>query len=226
MRNRMTSSPAVASNPAVPVCDLHISVQLHLLEGNSETLSEIIRRVRSGLFQLLSPVYLRPDRKLELLLQGRRLEATVVYCKKESAGTYDIGIRLTRDAHIRNEDRNPIDLLTTLKSSGSPTPIPVRVVDLSPSGLGLELNKPIPVGATVSVDLKYGIAIGDIRHSAQKAAFHRAGVCIQEFTRQNGAKGLVLTNLSCDSRNLAALAGFVRFIEASQSRYEAMLFSL
>ncbi|MGA8030588.1 MAG: PilZ domain-containing protein [Bryobacteraceae bacterium] len=185
----------------------------------------IIRGVDTGFFEVLSPIHLHQDQKLEVLYQGRRLKSTVIYCKKETSGAYDVKIKLALDGDGRSEPRTAVNLRTILNISGSLTPIGVRVVDFSALGLGLELPKRIPVGSTVSVDVGYGVVVGEIRHCAPHVSQYRAGIRLQQFIRRNVLKGSMPVSPGLPG-NLAAFGAFVRAIEGRQSRYVAILFSL
>lgn len=161
----------------------NIPVELQLLDGNRERIAARIRRVNSGFFQLRSSVHLREDRKLELLYEGRRIQAEVVYSRAQEPGIHHVGIR-TCGSHgaVRKELRLPVDVRATIAIPGSPSPIPARIIDMSQSGLGLIIPKEIPAGTIVSMDLAHGVAFGEIRHCKSISKYrYRAGFWLEEF---------------------------------------------
>ncbi len=161
----------------------NIPVELQLLDGDHERIAAHIRRVNSGFFQLRSPIHLRDDRKLELLYEGRQIQAEVVYSRRQEVGIHHVGIR-TCGSHgaVRKELRLPVDVRATVNIPGSTTPLRARISDMSQSGLGLILPKEIPQGTAVSVDLGHGVAFGEIRYckSISKGRY-RAGFWLEEF---------------------------------------------
>ncbi len=222
----MTSLGTATPHPAEPGVELDVLVELRLLDGELENIKAKIHRVSSGMFELSSPIHLRYDRRLEIMCDGRGIESRVVHCRREGTDKYHVAIRIAWGAHMRTEARLPIDLWTKLHMLGSFTPHTIRLVDLSPSGLGMELTTPLPVGARVSIDLGYGTVGGEIRYCERKVERYRAGIRILEFSRCADAHARAWTNLNTNSSNLAALAAFVRAIEERQSNSRAILFSL
>ncbi len=195
----------------------NIPVELQLLDGDHERVGAHIRRVNSGFFQLRSPLHLRDDRKLELLYEGRRIQAEVVYSRKQEVGIHHVGIR-TCGSHgaVRKELRLPVDVQAAVNVPGSATPLRARVSDMSQSGLGLILRKEIPTGTAVSVDLGHGVAFGEIRYckSFSKGRY-RAGFWLEEFIyRPRHQKGAS----SSESRS-GMLASFARFARRMKKRF-------
>lgn len=161
----------------------NIPVELQLLDGDHERISAHIRRVNSGFFQLRSPLPLRDERKLELLYEGRRIQAEVVYSRKQELGIHHVGIRACGNhGAMRKELRLPVDVRATVNVPGSTAPLRARISDMSQSGLGLLLGKEIPAGTAVSLDLRHGIAFGEIRYCKSIAkGRYRAGFWLEEF---------------------------------------------
>jgi hypothetical protein len=160
-----------------------IPVELQLVDRDREHISARLRRVNSGFLQLHSPIRIAHDRKLEVLYEGNRIEAEVTYCHSQELAGYRIGLRIS-GAHgvIRQELRLPVKVRATLNLPGDFAPMPARVVDMSQSGLGLILAKPVPEGISASLDLGYGIAFGEIRYCQRESnRTCRAGFWLEEF---------------------------------------------
>lgn len=155
----------------------------------------------------------------------RTIESQVVYSKRQENGTYTIGVLMACDTGRRSETRTPVDIPAALCIAGERTVIPVRVVDLSTSGLGLELSIAIPVGASVYIDLKTGTAIGEIRHCARTSERFRAGVRMREFVLPPDRRRAMLS-ATRETGSTAALQSLMRAFQERQSRYEAILQSL
>lgn len=200
-----------------------IPVDLHLSGGPPEAIKARIYRVSAGLVELSSPVYCPHNLELRIVSEGRAIESRVAYCRRESNGSYDLGVRIGADAYIRSETRTPVDLTTRLVLIGSPGTVLVRIVDLSPSGVGMELPMPLAVGARVGIALGYSTGLGEIRHCARSGSVFRAGVQLEKLIRRNDASGPLWTDSSGSSDNAAALSAFEHSIEQKQAASEAML---
>lgn len=153
------------------------------------------------------------------------MESRVAYCNRQER-SYNLGILLARDADRRSETRTPVDLPALLHIAGSLTAIPVRVIDLSVSGLGLELPTAIALGASVRVELGTGTAIGEIRHCEGNSAGFRAGIRMSEFVLPANAQRMVIRDATRQTGGATALASLTHAIQERQSRYEAILYSL
>jgi hypothetical protein len=221
----MTSAIPTTSNSTELSVSFDIEVGLHFFSGPPEGISARIRRVMAGLVEVCSPVYFPHNQQLQIVCDKRRIESRVAYCRRIVSGTYDLAVRLGSDTYMRSDARIPVDLNTSLHVLGSPAPTAVKVLDLSPSGLGLELPVRIPVGSRVSVSLGYSTAIGEIRHCAPTGQNYRAGIRLEKLIRRSDAYARVWTDLNSGSGNTAALAAFARAVEERQSRSEATLLS-
>ncbi len=204
-------APLSASSIPVP-----LPVQLRLMDEKLEELPAQILGVRGGLFQVRSPAYVRRKRAFEMVCAQHRILARVVFCSPEATGMYRLGARMVRDEDQRREVRFPADTSAKLLVGGS-IPTVVRVVDVSASGLGLELPVSIPVGAAVSVDLGLGVVSGEIRHCTNCSSKFRVGMHLHEFVPSPGAEPL---------RKASVMHRFLHAIQERQLRYEAMLLSL
>lgn len=154
------------------------------------------------------------------------MESRVAYCNRQESGSYNLGILLARDADRRSETRTPVDLHALLHIAGSLTAIPVRVIDLSVSGLGLELPTAVALGASVRVELGTGTAIGEIRHCEGSSPSFRAGIRMSEFVLPANAQRVVIRDATRETGRATALEALTHSIQERQSRYEAILYSL
>ena len=124
-----------------------------------------------------------------MLYEGYSTEVEVVYCVRPELGPHHLGLKIISHTGgaIRLELRLPVDIRAIVNVPGTVAPIRGRVVDMSPSGLGLLLSRPVTVGEYASVDLGNGIAFGEIRYCrAQSKRTYRAGFWIEEFMPRNG----------------------------------------
>ena len=207
-------------------CELDLPVDLCLVDESPHTIRATVRGVKNGVFELCSPVYLRPGRELTLRHPERTIESLVAYCTRQESGTYAMGILMTRDADRRLQARTPVDVPATLRIAGSPMPIPIRLIDLSVSGLGIELPTAVALGASVYVELRDGTAIGEIRHCARCSDKFRAGIRMREFVVPPNTERVVIPHLSREPGSSPAIDALLRAVRERQSRYEAILFSL
>lgn len=205
--------------------ELDVPVQLHI-DGHPEDIKASIHSVYSGLVELSSPVHLKHDQKLDMVCEGRTIPSLVAFCRRQVSGNYDLAIKVTRDANTRAEARIPADISTKLYIVGSPAAIAIKVIDFSPSGLGIELPTPIPVGSRVSVALGQRAARGEVSHCTLKLRNYRAGIWLEELTELHHRNSHKWTDLNSGSSNLPAVAAFVRSVEERQAKSEAIVFSL
>jgi hypothetical protein len=196
-----------------------------LVDQDPHVVHATINRVRNGVFELCFPIPLMPGQQMSMRHLERTIESQVAYCKRQENGSYTIGVLMACDADRRSETRSPVDLPAVLRLADSRTLIPVRVIDLSTSGLGLELSMSIPVGVSAYVDLKTGTAVGEIRHCKRTSERFRAGIRMREFLLpSNGQRALL--NTTSETGCAAALQSLMRTVQERQSRYEAILYSL
>jgi hypothetical protein len=204
---------------------LELSVEC-LFEGEQRTMQAVIVGVRNGAFELLCPNALKPDQRLTLRHAERLIESRVLYCEQQARSGYSVSLVMASDTERRSEVRAPVNLPATLRLTGSPSSIPVRVVDISDSGLGLEMPSAIAVGASVNVELSTGAAIGEMRHCARRRDAYRAGMRIREFALAPNWERLVPLNAPSESESEMAVASLTRSVQDRQFRYEAILYSL
>lgn len=163
----------------------HLEIPVGLeVRGQNGRVAASVRRVNAGFIQLSSPVYLLKDTRLYVIFDRQRIEIEVVYCKPESSDRYLIGARMNPEPNgsMRREPRLPLDLAAKVTAAHLTAPITSRVVDMSRNGMGLTLPFELPVGTSVSVELRYGIAIGEVRHCTEKSpGVWRVGLWMEEF---------------------------------------------
>jgi hypothetical protein len=182
----------------------------------------IIVGVRNGAFELCCPEALNPGQRLTLRHPDRVIESRVAYCKQQEYGVYRAGVLMAADAERRSQPRKLVELPATLRVAGPPDRIPVRIIDVSESGLGMEMSVAVPIGASVQVEMEAGTAIGEIRHCAKRRDAYRTGMRIQEFALPPNGERLIVLNASEDK----AMQSLTRSVRDRQLRYEAILYSL
>lgn len=201
--------------------ELAVSVECLLGEGERRIRATIVG-VRNGMFEVCSPAPLEPRSQLTLRHPDRVIESRVVYCEQQDYGVFRIGVLMAADAERRSQVRKPVDLPATLCVAGSPDRIPVRIIDVSDSGLGMEMSAAVPIGASVQVEMEAGTAMGEVRHCAKRADAYRAGMRIQEFVLPPNRERLI----ALDGTGDKAVHSLTRSVQERQLRYEAILYSL
>ncbi len=178
----ITQLPSPIPVPGEPVGELGLPVILRLSDSRSGSYKGKIRRVEKGFFQLSSTVRMEPNLRLEILMDGCTIMTEVVSCEEHKAGDFRLGARRFYGPQraIRSEPRIPVNFDAVVKTSASES-ISGRVVDMSHSGLGMELSTAVPAGTRVFVEFVSGTAFGEIKHCSSHALTFRAGVRIDEF---------------------------------------------
>lgn len=201
--------PSTALARTGTAAEFAIPVTLRLLDEMHEHVRGHIRRVNTGFFLIAAPMLLKPERRVEINFEGRRIECQVVYCHPESAGIFHLGVRMAHangDA-LRAEPRIPVDLDAKLTIAGIELPIAGRVVNISASGLGLLLDQEVPGGELAYIELAIGFAFGEIRHCSKTAAGYRVGMKLDEFISREDE--VLAARKRADP--VAAATGFARF---------------
>ena len=196
---------------------------LRLTEEQRQSISAEVRGVRCATLLVSAPVYIPHDRALDIACGGQSAKARVVYSSQTGEGAYQLGLRLDQMDNRRSEARISTQLSAKLRIHGTPAAIQVNVVDLSPSGLGLELPSAVPVGAHASIDLVRGVAVGEIRHCAQRWEKYRAGMRLHDFVAKSAAENTFTPSHVID--DLRPLSAFIRSIADLQAKYEMTLLS-
>lgn len=182
MKHALAASKASASG------EFAIPVRLRLLDEVRDPLRGHIRRVNTGFLLVAAPLALKPERRVEVTFLDQRIETQVVYCLPQNIGIYHLGLRMTHGSHeaLRAEPRIPVDLEAKLHVPGDESPITGRVVNISASGFGLEVEYEVPTGELAYVELEIGCAFGEIRHCSKMGDRFRVGLKLDEFiSREN-----------------------------------------
>ena len=160
-----------------------IPVELHTLDNANNTIDARIKRVSPAMFELTCPVALKEGQRLAISHEGRRIEV-VVSSNSDAGGLCRLAVKVLTDerGEVRSELRLPTDLTAVVTVAGETEQIAARIVDMSPSGMGLELEKSIQRGVKVCINLDQGLAFGEIRFSRQKTdGVHVAGFLLEEY---------------------------------------------
>jgi hypothetical protein len=175
--------PSTALSRTTVTAEFAIPVTLHLLDEMHAQVHAHIRRVNTGFFLIAAPISLKPERRVEVSFDGRRIECQVVYCHPDGADNFNLGIRMAHgnSEGLRAEPRIPVDLEAKVNIPGIVLPIPGRVVNISASGLGLLLDKEVPTDELAYVELEIGFAFGEIRHCSKISSGYRVGLKLDEF---------------------------------------------
>ena len=172
-----------APTPATPT-PVGKAVEIYFLDRANEIVKAQIRRVNKQFLQLSSPVPIDRERKCQLRFDDCQLPAETVYCMEQAdTGSYLVGIYKIDefDGLEPRESRVSVRLAATLVCSGVGSPMKIRVTDMSQSGMGIELPRPVAVGEQVAIDLGDGLALGEVRHCRREGNVFRAGVWTDEF---------------------------------------------
>jgi PilZ domain len=201
--------------------EFRIPIQLHLQDQTSQAIAATLSAVQNGVFQVHSPEHVKSGARVDLVHPEARMDAVVADCHRLEGGAYQLGIVLAQDLNRRSEGRIATDWPATLRTAGAVSPMAVRIVDVSSSGLGLLLPASLPVGACVTVEWEGASARGEICHCAQAMVRYRAGVRVQEFALRDAQRGAAV-----GSPDPSTPAGWARSVQQRQAAYQAILFSL
>lgn len=168
---------------AVPAAELTLPVTLRFLDRVHTPVAAQIRRVNTGFFVVASPLLLKPEQRVQILVAGRGLDTHVVYCHPQPGGDFQLGLQMVydKDQPLRTEPRIPMDMLGEILIAGIDGPISVRLVNISASGLGLEIERQVSPGEIACVKLDIGFAFGEIRHCSKTGDTYRLGLKLDEF---------------------------------------------
>jgi|SRR5579875_807852 len=175
-QNSVLSKPSAAAEFAIPVT-------LRLTEEMHDHVRAYVRRVNTGFFLIAAPIPVKPERRLELVFESRRIECQVVYCHPDGGGSYHLGVRMNQNngETLRAEPRIPVDLEAKVNIPGTHLPVVGRVVNISASGLGLLLDCEVPTDGLAYLELEIGYAFGEIRHCSKVSNGYRVGLKLDEF---------------------------------------------
>jgi len=145
-------------------------------------------------------------RKLVMHDEDKRTEIEVSYCRKCSDGGYELGgnILSAKEGAVRREWRLPADIPAQVTVVGRLATYKARVVNISPSGLGLQMPVDVPPGSELILQMRDGSGYGDVRHCRKIGKNKYAvGLSVHEFvdaelhveTRINRARQFLFRNL-------------------------------
>lgn len=190
-----------------PLCrDLAVPVHLQPHHESQREIPATLAAVELGAFLVRSPIQLNSGARLSIIHPHARMEASVIHCRRIEGGAYQLGLVLTRDLDRRSEPRTRANCPATLSIPGSAGRAGVTVVDISPSGLGLELPNPLLIGTPVTIQWDAAVATGEICHCQPSRARYRAGMRVHELAFRDPS--------------------WSRSVEQRQASYQAILFSL
>jgi hypothetical protein len=174
---------ASALKKAATPAEFALPITLRPLDQVHERIRAHIRRVNTGFFLIASPVAFRPEQRVEVTFEERRIETQVMYCHAQPEGGFQAGLSMTQDGSrpLRTEPRIPMDMPAELTLPGMDTPSAARLVNISASGLGLNVDQHIPPGEMAFVKLENGFAFGEIRHCSKVPTGYRVGMKLDEF---------------------------------------------
>jgi hypothetical protein len=179
-KSSLPSRAASGQQPASSGAELNITTQLRFPDSPEDEISIVIRRMNAGFVKLFSKRKVPVAAKVEIQLRGDVIHGEVLYCRPERDG-YSIGMNLSGLRTVRRELRLPVDFPALLRMPGSDSPIKIRIVDMSSSGLGLALPMEIEAGTGVAIEFSRGTVFGEIRHCVAASGYFRAGVAAEEF---------------------------------------------
>ena len=201
--------------------DFHIPIQLRVDADTNQDIPAKLCAVENGYFQVRSPALLKSGVKIEVVHPDARMQAVAAHCHRVEGGFYQLAIVLAQDLDRRSQPRISADWPATLHIAGSPGAMRVKIVDMSRSGLGLDVPAALAVGTRVTVAWEAAVAHGEICHCAKNAAGCRAGMCVREFVLRE-AKLAMVAGAGWGS----ATTAWARSVQQRQAAYEAILFSL
>ncbi|MBV8830664.1 MAG: PilZ domain-containing protein [Acidobacteriaceae bacterium] len=176
--------------------DLDVGVALYATDRLDEHYPArlIAKRGDFLVFRLRSQ--LKRGRKLITEDGDQRTSIQVTYCRQTRDGGYELGCEITstKEGTVRREWRLPADIPAQVTIVGETAKYKAKVVNISPSGLGIEIPIEVPAGAELIVQMRDGSGYGDVRH-CRKVGRNKyyAGLFIQEFLDAEpvAARGLV-----------------------------------
>jgi hypothetical protein len=172
---------------AEPQAGFDIPVQLHLLDKSKRVVAARLRQASHAWFELSCAERIEQGQRLTLSHERGRLEVEVTFAAQQSTDRYTLAVKVIEDepSEIRCELRLPMNLPATLRVAGESTQLQARIVDMSPSGMGIEVATMVPSGAKVCINLEQGLAFGEIRFCRQKSpGVFLTGFALQEYIGQ------------------------------------------
>jgi hypothetical protein len=164
-----------------------IPVELQILDPTNRVVAALIRRVSQSFFELSCSESLPERQRLALSHEGRRIVVEVSSAAPQANAGFLLSVKVVAEqlGDVRSELRLPTDLPAALRVAGETEQIDVRIMDMSPSGMGIEMPKDLPPGAKVCINLAQGLAFGDIRFCRQTGQdLYFAGFSLEEYIGQ------------------------------------------
>jgi hypothetical protein len=169
--------------------DFDIPIEAKYLDGRYEKLNVRIRRVNTGFFRLSSRVNMGANRRVTLFYNGTRIEGSVLYSNKAPDGSFNVGIVSDQsNVRLRREARVETGIKAYVKLPGLPSPLKVKVVDLSRNGIGMLCGTDLPVSSQICVEFDNCIAFAEVRHSTRAKRKFRVGCSVEEFIHFNTSR--------------------------------------
>jgi PilZ domain len=176
-----------AKAPGSEKMELDLPCQIQF-PNSPKTISDVrVRRVNHGFIKLFSRNKLPINSRVQILFKGKLINAEVTYCNVEQDG-YSVGTTFGAPGAVRRELRVPVDFPALLTLPQCSTGTKAKIVDMSPSGLGMLVPVEIPIGTGVAIDFAHGTAFGEIRHCVPQKGYYRAGVALEEFIPVHNSK--------------------------------------
>lgn len=178
-----------------------IPVELRPVHGIGEPFEAHIARVTTGFVMLHCPLPLEPGQQLDLFFLNRSIPCEAANCVKHAPGNYRAGLHLLEESGgvSRVERRIELNASAQLSTSSFHAPSPVRVIDMSSSGLGVTLDYPVEVGELAYVEMEQGVAFGEIRHCKKLENGFRAGIFVEEFISRVPSQALALATAQSET---------------------------
>jgi len=159
-----------------------IPVELHMPGRSNRVAAANIRRAGPSFYEVSCAESLDEGQRLILIQGARRIAVDVAAGPQPSAGVYKLTVVDDKYDGVRADRRAPVNLPATLHIAGEAKSIKVKVTDMSPAGMGIELAKALPLGARVCVNFEKGLAFGEVRFCQQKGAdLYFMGFRLEEY---------------------------------------------
>ena len=155
--------------------ELDIPSQLWFPDRPDSKVHVRIRQVNAGFFELFSRHSFNVGARVQLLFRGEVVNGEVMYERPKTAG-YTLGIDCAAPHTLRRQLRYPVDMPALLKVSESNLEMKVRILDMSPSGMGFAAPMEVPIGAGVSIETQKGTVFGEVRHCVPFSGHFRLGI--------------------------------------------------
>jgi hypothetical protein len=136
----------------------------------------------SGVLAASAPVCVNSDPRFGFSIDQPSHRDNVISCHDENPSrvcAIDTDIHPSQK-HVRSDRRVPVQLSAVVIMPARDK-IAAKVIDMSRSGLGLELSAEVPVGARIPVEFISGTVFGEVRHCSAISLVYRAGMRIDEF---------------------------------------------